>query len=130
VNYAVEFAKKFSASVHAIALLDADETEQKPQMELVLHQVENIAKDKGVSFHSDVLTNVKNRATATVEYVEKNNADLLIIMTDQDAELSGFFLGPYSQQVIHHSKVPVIAIRPEELYINDDSDFLPGTSGN
>ena len=48
-------------------------------------------------------------------------------MTDQDAELSGFFLGPYSQQIIHLSKVPVIAIKP---VINDaGGTILGGTSG-
>ena len=72
--------------------------------------------------------NVKNRATATVNYCEKNGGDLVIIMTDQDAELSGFFLGPYSQQIIHLSKVPVIAIKPKDLFV-DSVSYLPGTSG-
>ncbi|MGZ4100088.1 MAG: universal stress protein, partial [Bacteroidia bacterium] len=107
VNYALEMAKKFSASVYAVALLGAGEEGEKPSIELILHQIEKLAKEKGVIFHSDVVSNVKNRATATVKYSEKINADLIVIMTDQDAELSGFFLGPYAQQVIHVSKVPV-----------------------
>lgn len=130
VNYTIEFAKVFNATVHAVALLGNDEEDNKPQMELVLHQIETIAKDKGVNFRSEVLSNLKNRASATVDYIEKTGADLVVIMTDQDAELSGFFLGPYSQQVIHLSKVPVIAIKPEELYRAGDSSLIPGTSGS
>ena len=96
-------------------------------MELILHQIETIAAKENVTFHHDVVSNVKNRATSTVNYVNKINADLIVIMTDQDAELSGFFLGPYSQQVIHLSKVPVICIRPT---ISDtDISILSGTSG-
>ena len=96
-------------------------------MELILHQIETIAKNEGVSFHHDVISNVKNRATATINYVDKIGADLVVIMTDQDAELSGFFLGPYSQQVIHLSKAPVICIRP--VISDTDISILSGTSG-
>lgn len=129
VPYALEFAKRFGAEVHAIALVSTGEESEKPAMELVLHQIQTLAKEKAVAFHSDVLTGVKNRATATVQYIERQGADLVIIMTDQDAELSGFFLGPYSQQIIHKSKVPVIAIKPKDLYEDPDLDVLPGTSG-
>lgn len=129
VNYTLGLAKAFNASVHAIAVLGEDENEYKPQMEVILHQVELLAKEKGVSYHNDVISGVKNRATAAVNYAEKVNADLIVIMTDQDVELSGFFLGPYSQQIIHQSKVPVISVRPEELYDSEDGDPLPGTSG-
>lgn len=128
VNYTLELAKKFGSTVYAIALLTSSEDSEKPAMELILHQIEDLAKEKGVSYQSQVITNVKNRATATVQEIEKSGADLAVIMTDQDAELSGFFLGPYSQQVIHLSKVPVIAVKPEDLFVNDAS-ILSGTAG-
>jgi nucleotide-binding universal stress UspA family protein len=127
VNYALELAKKFSAAVYAVALLGSDEESEKPGMELILHQIETLAKKEGVSFHHDVVSKVKNRATATVNYIDKISADLVIIMTDQEAELSGFFIGPYSQQVIHLSKVPVICIKP--IVSDTDISFLSGTSG-
>jgi nucleotide-binding universal stress UspA family protein len=129
VNYTLEMAKKFSAAVYAVALLNNGEDNEKPAIELILHQIESLAKEKGVPFHSDVLNNLKNRAVATVNYTEKIGADLVVIMTDQDAELSGFFLGPYAQQVIHLSKVPVIAIKPEEHTENMNLSILAGTSG-
>ncbi len=128
VNFAIEFAKKFSATLYPLGLLDEDEVDQAPVMEMIMHQIEEMASEKGVLVKSNVIKNVKNRANATVEYCNSVHADLVIIMTDQDAEVSGFFLGPYSQQIIHLSKVPVIAIRPEELY-NTDISFLAGTSG-
>lgn len=122
VNFTIEMAKKFGAKVHAIGLLGTNEENELPGMELVLSQIKKIAEDHGVEFHSELLNNQKNRATATVAYAEKAGADLIVIMTDQDAELSGFFLGPYSQQVIHLSKVPVIAVKPKDLFV-DDTNF-------
>jgi nucleotide-binding universal stress UspA family protein len=130
VNFALEFAKKFEATVHAVALLTSGEEGDKPALELVLHQIHTLAKEKAVSCQTEVLENVRNRATATVDYTTKKGGDLVIIMTDQDAELSGFFLGPYSQQIIHKSSVPVIAIKPKDLFIDDVSGgSVPGTAG-
>ncbi|MEI6021745.1 MAG: universal stress protein [Bacteroidota bacterium] len=127
VHYALEMAKQFSATLYPLGLLDSAEEDQSPNMEMVIHQIEEMAKSKGVMYRSNIVKNVKNRANTTVEYCQTVGADLVIIMTDQDAEVSGFFLGPYSQQIIHLSKVPVIAIRPEELYQTDGS-LLTGTS--
>jgi len=94
-----------------------------------MKQIRDVANERKVTCSTEILTNVKNRATATVNYSNKIHADLIVIMTDQDAELSGFFLGPYSQQVIHLAKVPVIAVKPEEHPENINWTVLSGTSG-
>jgi nucleotide-binding universal stress UspA family protein len=129
VHFALEMGKKFNATVHALGLLASDEENEKPGMELILKQIKILAEEEGTSFKSDLALGVKNRATSTVNYAKSIGADLIIIMTDQDAELSGFFLGPYSQQVIHLSHVPVIAVKPEDLFVDDDDSLIPNTSG-
>lgn len=125
VVYALDMAKKFNATVYAMALLTSDESSDQGAMEVVLHQIAELAKEENVACQLHLQTDVKNRANATVEYSNKIGADLVIIMTDQDAELSGFFLGPYSQQVIHLSKVPVIAIKPKDLFVTGNSNPVP-----
>jgi len=128
VNYAIEFAKHFNASLCILGLLGSDETNEKPGMELILSQVKVLAAESSVSCTVNLLEQLKNRATATVEYIKHHAADLIIIMSDQDAELTGLFLGPYAQQIIHASTVPVLAIKPIDLSVNDVS-ILGGTSG-
>jgi nucleotide-binding universal stress UspA family protein len=114
VVLALELAKHFTSHIYAVGLLADDEESKKPAMEVMLHQVAVAAKDKGVDCTTELLEGVKNRAVATVKHSEKVGGDLIAIMTDQDAELSGFFLGPYALQVIHHSKAAVLSIKPEE----------------
>jgi nucleotide-binding universal stress UspA family protein len=124
----LELAKQFSAHVYAVGLLAVDEAVKKGAMEVMLNQVEVAAKDKGVVCSSELIENVKNRAVSTVNYCEKIGGDLIYIMTDQDAEISGFFLGPYALQVIHHSKVPVLSFKPEAHLDNAGwGDMLAGT---
>lgn len=130
VHYALEMGKKFNATVHAVGLIGSDEENEKPGMEVVLHQIKVLAEEKGTALKTELITGVKNRATSTVNYVKQVDGDLLVIMTDQDAELSGFFLGPYSQQVIHLSSVPVIAVKPEDLFVESNGSVIPNTSGS
>ncbi len=129
VNYSIELAKAFSAHLHVVGLLGRDDENEAAGMDVVMTQIKKFATDKSVTCTSEVLKDVKNRADATIKHAEKVKADLVIIMTDQDAEISGFFLGPYSQQVIHHSKVPVIAVTPEVNSDGTDISMFSGTSG-
>lgn len=129
VGYAIEIAKAFSAHLHVLGLLGKDEADEEKALNLILNQIKALADEKKVICTTELSKNVKNRAQSTINYSEKKKADLIIIMTDQDAEISGFFLGPYSQQIIHLSKVPVIAIKPEDHPENVSWSVLSGTSG-
>lgn len=130
VNYAIQMAHEFSAALYPLGLLGSDEDGRKGTMEVIMSQIEELAKEKNVICKSEILEDVKNRANATVKYSEEIGADLIVIMSDQDAELSGFFLGPYAQQVIHLSKLPVLTIKPKELSGPTNISILSGTSGN
>jgi len=126
----LELAKRFGAQVSIVGVLATNEKEEKGDMEVMLRQVETAAKDQGLTYSTKLIENVKNRAVAIVEYCNEVNGDLITIMTDQDAEVSGFFLGPFALQVIHHAKVPVLSIKPEEHPENASWTILSGTSGN
>lgn len=129
VDYSIELAKQFNAKIYAVGLLAKNEAQEKPSMEIILKQIVTAAKHKGVLCETELMEDVKNRAVAAVQYTEKVKGDLMVIMTDQDAELSGLFVGTFALQVIHHSKVPVISIKPENHSENTDVSMFSGTSG-
>lgn len=126
----LELAKYFAAHVHIVGVLATNEENEKGPMEVMLRQVETAAKDKGLNYTTKLIEKVKNRAVAIVNYCHDVKGDLITIMTDQDAEVSGFFLGPFALQVIHHAKAPVLSIKPEEHPENASWSILAGTSGN
>ncbi len=125
----LELAKHFGAHVSIVGVLGSDEPEEKGDLEVMLRQVEDACKDKDLTHTVKLLSNIKNRAVAIVDYCNRIKGDLITIMTDQDAEVSGFFLGPFALQVIHHAKVPVISIKPEEHPENASWTMLSGTGG-
>lgn len=127
VTLTMELAKQFASHVYVLGMLPEGEEDQKGAMQVVLNQVEAVAKEHGVMCSSEIVTNVANRAKTTVKYCEEKGGDLIVIMTDQDAELSGLFLGPYTLQVIHHSKAAVLSVKPKDLFENGNSWGLAGT---
>ncbi len=129
VHYAIEMAKTFSAHLHVAGLIGKNDANEDEGMEIVMKQIKKIAGEKNVICTTEIIKDIKNRADATITHADKTKADVIVIMADQEAEFSGFFLGPYAQQLIHLSKVPVLAVTPEVSEDGTDISVLSGTSG-
>ncbi|MCX6295989.1 MAG: universal stress protein [Bacteroidetes bacterium] len=111
VNQAIVIAKHFASKIHILGLGDpSDETAGK-KFEIKLDQIEEYIKKCNLPF-SRKTVDAKNQAKTTYEYAKSINADLIVIMTDQDEILTGRFMGTYAQQIINHSKIPVMSIQP------------------
>ena len=46
---------------------------------------------------------------------EKPEKNLIVIMTEQEKALTSWLIGNYAQQMLHLSKHPILAIRPEQI---------------
>ncbi len=53
-----------------------------------------------------------NMAQACIEY-GLIDADLIAIMSEQNKKHSSLLLGPFAQQMVNHSPVPIISLRPQ-----------------
>jgi nucleotide-binding universal stress UspA family protein len=58
--------------------------------------------------------NGTNIAVEAMNYSDKIGADLIVIMTDHESHLTGIFLGMFAKQIVNHSKIPVMSIKPVE----------------
>ena len=52
-------------------------------------------------------------AETVLEKAVELSADLLIITASLATTSSNFFIGPFSQQIIHNAQIPVLSIRPD-----------------
>ncbi len=122
VNMASRVAKYFDATVHILALQERDEF-LAHRMKANLNQVQEYMEDRGIKTSVHTLTSSSNLATQTLEWADENNADLIIIMSQQEKGTLGEFLyGSYAQQMVNRSHVPVMAINPRE----DLEGVVPG----
>ena len=110
VHHASMLAKHFGSTIHLIGLEDSTGTELK-KMELHLNQIEDFLKKNEIPCIKKIVP-AANQAKMTIDYAAEINADLIIIMTDQDENMTGRLMGSYAQQIINHSKTPVMSIQP------------------
>ena len=110
VPYALELAKYYNAEVYAVGLTDFEGG--KPKLDVKLAKVQTDFEKANIPFNRSTLTG-RNYATLTLDYADEIGADLILIMTEQDKDFTGMFLGPFSQQIVSHAKIPVMTIRPK-----------------
>lgn len=114
VKWAVHLAKYYKSTIHISTFHESDEF-LRNRIVANLHQVEAIFRENKIEFTSKELNDSGNYADQTIAYAESINADLIIIMTQQDTGISEFFLGSYAQQIVNRaSTVPVMCCNPRE----------------
>ena len=59
---------------------------------------------------------------AVVDYANKVDADLIMIMTQQEGEITPLFIGSTAQGIINNSEIPVMSIVP---VVKHDVGFSP-----
>lgn len=116
VWWAIHLAKKFNSQIHIIIEEEHDEF-LKSKAAANAAAVETAFRKEGVSFQTMVLSDEKypgNFADDTIQYAEEIDADLIMIMTQQEKDnFTEYILGSYAQQIVNrHSNVPVMCIVP------------------
>lgn len=54
-------------------------------------------------------------AEQVLRFAKQEAIDLIAITADFDYKVADFFIGPFTQQIVNHAKVPVVSIRPGVL---------------
>jgi len=111
VKHAVEIAKHYNSIVHVAGLMTMKDIEIQRRFEVKVHQVRDYLEEHEIP-HSVKIFKGDNSANLTLDYAKQINADLIIMMTDQEG--GGLFMGNAAQMVINQSKVPVLSVRPTE----------------
>ncbi|GAP42112.1 nucleotide-binding universal stress protein, UspA family [Lentimicrobium saccharophilum] len=115
VPFTVELAKLFNADIHILALYSTSIKAVQRKVDNYARQVQKYMTDAGINHYIESLQ-ADNITNISIEYARKVNADLIAIMTEQETTASNILLGPYAQQMVNHSPVPVLSIQPKEIY--------------
>jgi hypothetical protein len=59
-----------------------------------------------------------NVTSGTIEFAQGIDANMIAIMTEQEKTTKNLWLGPYAQQMVNHSPIPVLSIHPKEFLIS------------
>ena len=109
LNLAVKMAATYNANINA-------------KFRMKMKQVEDFLKERQVEFTASTVF-CSNIARSTMDYAAEKNADLIIIMNEQEINTTGFFMGPYAQQIVNHSTIPILSIRPTSGFVNSVTPY-------
>ena len=115
VPFAARMAKTFDAEIHLLGLYTSESRDIRTLVDGYVDQVENFLDKFGVRHTTKFVNAHKNLTVSTLEYANEINADLIVIMTEQEKALTSWLLGNYAQQMLHLSKRPILSLRPEQI---------------
>lgn len=115
VPFAAKLAKIFGSELHILGLYTSDNQTIRGIVDGYVHMVDTYLAKADVNHTVKCVSVPKNLTVTTLEYADEVNADMIVIMTEQESKLTSFILGNYAQQMLTLSTRPVLSLRPEQV---------------
>lgn len=115
VAKAIEIAKLFRADIYIVSILKTGKEEIVNKLKEQLYIVRKHIERENIKCVAEVVKILKSEeslANAVIKYAEKIEADLLMIMTQQEKDIKELFIGSKAKEVINNSEIPVLSIQP------------------
>ncbi|MEI6061675.1 MAG: universal stress protein [Bacteroidota bacterium] len=113
VPFTAYLARLFDAEVYVLSIYASQYKSIRKRVDEYTDQVCEYLEDEGIKFHRDSLSS-DNLTTGTIEYAKRVKANLISIMTEQETSPFNLLIGPYAQQMVNNSPIPVLSINPFE----------------
>jgi nucleotide-binding universal stress UspA family protein len=110
VTAAIEIAKFYKSVIHIAGLITSSNEETLRKFDVKINQVKYFIEEHEVPYTIKTI-NGEHLSTLLMDYGSQINADLMIIMTDQEG---GLFMGSGAQKIVNHSKIPIMSVTPSE----------------
>jgi nucleotide-binding universal stress UspA family protein len=111
VDAAIQFAHYFGASIRILGVFNPSDAAYENKLLSYSFQVKQFIKSKGISCTNKSIP-ATDIAETIVEYGNKIEADLIMIMNKPDLNMTEFFNGTDAQRIVDISNIPVMTIQP------------------
>ncbi|ALO15179.1 universal stress protein [Salinivirga cyanobacteriivorans] len=111
IPYTARIAKEFNAEVHLLQVADTKKENVLQRINDYANQVARFLENNDIDYLHEAITG-NNLTDITIDYALRKDADLISIMTEQSESTKNIWLGPYAQQMVNHSPIPVLSIQP------------------
>lgn len=113
-DYIKPIIEKNDSKVSLLGIDDVKNINEKNKIKDNIKSIQQLITNHNL----DISTNIKhsnNIAETILDESKKAAFDIMIINATLDTEWSNFFSGNYTQQIINHAEIPVLAIKPTLL---------------
>lgn len=111
VDKAVELANMFGSVIHIVTIVESDDEFIMNRLTRQMHQVEDFINAANIKCTSEFVSG-KNVVDEILKAGKRVQADLIMIMTQQEVGFTDLFISSAAQEIINNSEIPVLSIRP------------------
>lgn len=110
-----QLAHYFGSEIHIYGTTKYSDDDSHKTVKLYVEQSVDLLAKEGLEVVVSYDLGV-NIAQGTLKYAESIDADLVIMMSESEPS-SGLFMGTNAQQLVNHSKIPVMTLQPKSVGI-------------
>ncbi len=109
--YTRPIIEKNNSELFLLGLTDMKNTHQTKELILLIENLKQQLHNDNVKFQTSYCPG-ENFPAEVIKTNMELDIDLLILTANIDIDWKTFFIGPFVQQVLNHSQVPVLSIKP------------------
>lgn len=115
VSIAARLAQLFDSELHVLGLYTAENKDLRNIVNGYVAMVDSYLEKAEVRHVVKYVEAPKNLTVTTLDYADEVNADMVVIMTEQESSFSSILLGNYAQQMLTLSHRPVLSVRAKQV---------------
>jgi nucleotide-binding universal stress UspA family protein len=135
VEHAVDLARKYDATIHALYVIDAGMYSSleagadividalEDEGEAAVESVERAAAEAGVEVETTVTSGTAHQTI--LDYAEEADVDLIVMGTHGRTGLNRYLLGSVTERVVRTAEVPVLTVRMQEENAEQAAEDAP-----
>lgn len=112
VEFTADLALATGADINVLVLNTSGLKSMQKILDNNLTKVKKHLNEKKINYIVDSI-NSENIAADIIDHARMVDADLIAIMTDIQDQASTILLGPFAQQLVNYSPVPVLSVHPK-----------------
>ena len=109
--YARPIVEKNNSELFLLGLYDQKKDMVEEEILMSINKVKQQLDNDKVVFKSEI-SQSKDFPAKIIEMAKLYEADLIILTANLDHDFKAYFIGPFVQQVVNHSRLPVLGIKP------------------
>jgi len=111
VDKAIELANLFGSIIHIVTIVDTSDEFVMNKLTRQMNQVQEFVEESGIKCTTE-FADGSDVAEEVISIARRVEADLIMIMTQQEVGFTDLFISSSAQEIINHSEIPVLSIRP------------------
>lgn len=127
VNKAIWLARLYQgAKIRVVSVLFTTDEFVVNRLTRQMGQVRTFIENAGIECTAEIIKGIKGEeslAQNIIDYAKRTEADLIMIMTQQEVDFTPYFIGSAAQEMINNSDIPIMSIIPVPR--KDTSVFVP-----